>query len=434
MSSSQSAVILNKADWPVRTVGESTRLLRRGTAPVYVDQSDVLAIGQRCVTDAGLDRTRARPHSDRAMSRVIVPEDDDVLINSTGTGTIGRSVVFRSDTTRYIVDGHVTIARPRDGELIGRWLNDNLRSPGGQRYLESRCYAGSTNQVELSSATLASMPISVPEIGEQRRIAEILDALDNQIRSTERLIVKLRNTRDGLVDSLLTSGVDEDGRIREGQSKPNSLRETVLGLRPARWVVAPLCEFLERTDYGISSSLSKAGRVPVLRMNNLADGEARLDGLKYSDSPDAARLLLAPGDVLFNRTNSFEHVGRTGIWRGQLEVASFASYLVRLVPNGKISNEYLNRLLNLRKTQIDLRRWATPGVHQVNVNPTNLRRVIVAVPNSLSEQDRICDVLAGHDEMIKRENLVLSKVVSQKSGLLSDLLTGRVRVPQESLS
>ena len=427
-------VIPAEPGWPVRRLGDLVTLLRRGTAPVYVDDSDVKAIGQRCITNTDFDSSFARPHSPRAMVGTLGPEIGDVLINSTGTGTIGRSVVFRESGAGYIVDGHVTVARPRSGALVGRWLNDILRSPEGQRYLEAWCYAGSTNQVELSATTLADMPIAVPSGKEQRRIAVLLDLVDERIRLATSVLSKLRTTRSGLADHLLAVGIDDSGRVRDEAAHADGFRLTTLGPRPVRWHVAPLGEFLDRSDYGISSSLSDTGRVPVLRMNNFADGEAKLDELKYSNTVEAQRLTLQPGDVLFNRTNSIEHVGRTGIWRGQLAVASFASYLVRLVPNGRLRNEYLNHLLNLRQTQIDLRQWATTGVHQVNVNPTNLRRVIVAVPDSLAEQDRICDALASYDKRIQDESRVLMKLRQERAGLLADLLSGRVRVPVEAAS
>ena len=192
-------VVRADASWPIRTIGEMTTLLRRGTAPIYVDDSNVMAIGQRCVTDADFDGSRSRPHSAHATARVVTPEIGDVLINSTGTGTIGRSVIFRDDTRKYIVDGHVTVARPRGSELVSRWLNDVLRSPAGQRYLEARCYAGSTNQIELSSSALAAMPIAVPPMTEQRRVADVLDTLDDQIRLTGDVISKLDLAGRGLL-------------------------------------------------------------------------------------------------------------------------------------------------------------------------------------------------------------------------------------------
>ena len=135
-------------------------------------------------------------------------------------------------------------------------------------------------------------------------------------------------------------------------------------------------------------------------------------------------------NVLFNRTNSIDHVGRTGIWRGQIDVASFASYLVRLVPQtGRLTAEFLNRWLNWSPTQIRIRRWATPGVHQVNINPTNLRGTAIAVPKAVEEQNRIASFLQGSDEKLNAARVELAKLRLLKQGLMDDLLTGRVRVP-----
>jgi type I restriction enzyme S subunit len=145
--------------------------------------------------------------------------------------------------------------------------------------------------------------------------------------------------------------------------------------------------------------------------------------------PKAANLLLQPLDVLFNRTNSIEHVGRTAIWRGQIEQASFASYLVRLLPEqSKLIPEYLNVWLNLPTTQLLIRRYATPGVHQVNINPTNLRKVLIALPQKTSEQETIVERIAAHDTRIRAEEAYRDKLKLQKQGLMHDLLTGKMRV------
>ncbi|MEH1889008.1 MAG: hypothetical protein V7K92_05885 [Nostoc sp.] len=134
-------------------------------------------------------------------------------------------------------------------------------------------------------------------------------------------------------------------------------------------------------------------------------------------------------DVLFNRTNSIEHVGRSGIYRGQIKQASFASYLVRLIPDqSKLIPEYLNIWLNLPTTQILIRRFATPGVHQVNINPTNLRQVLIALPQKTSEQELVVEKAASNNTRIRTEEAYLNKLKLQKQGLMQDLLTGKVRV------
>src|SRR6185312_13475995 len=97
-----------------------------------------------------------------------------------------------------------------------------------------------------------------------------------------------------------------------------------VGRIPVDWVPNPLAHFVPTAEYGISDSLGDSG-IPVLRMNNFKDGEAELGDVKYTGATVPDKLWLRPGDVLFNRTNSWQHVGRTGIWRGQLERATFAS-------------------------------------------------------------------------------------------------------------
>ncbi len=190
------------------------------------------------------------------------------------------------------------------------------------------------------------------------------------------------------------------------------------------WRHIQLSEAVPRVTYGISTALGPPPGIPVLRMNNLDNGEIDLADLKYSPAPAANKLRLRAGDVLFNRTNSIDHVGRTGIWRGQLEQASFASYLVRLEnDSSKLDNEYLNRWLNWPATQLRIRRYATPGVHQVNINPTNLRRTDLHLPFNLAEQHLIVTILDSLDDAIRKTEQIIEKLKQVKQGLLHDLLT-----------
>ncbi len=304
-------VVQSVADWPVRRVENLTTLLRRGTAPVYVDKSEIMAIGQRCITDSEFDGSRSRPHSARAMTRVLRPEVDDVLINSTGTGTIGRSVVFRDQSTSYIVDGHVTLARPKPTDLTSRWLNEVLRSPAGQRYLESKCFAGSTNQIELSSAALALMPIAVPSLPEQRRIAEILDELDGQMRATEFLAEKLVTIETAVLDKLLNG-------------LPSELSEPLGGylLVPPKNGYSPVAASESTGEYMLGlGCLTSRGFVPrQLKHSPLGD-------------PRLHRFRLRDGDVLVSRSNTRDLVGLAGVFRDVAAPCYYPDLMMRLVPS-----------------------------------------------------------------------------------------------------
>ena len=269
---------------------------------------------------------------------------------------------------------------------------------------------------------------------EQHRIAEILSTVDEAIEQTEALIAKYQQIKAGLMHDLFTRGVTSDGRLRPTRADaPHLYKESPLGWIPKEWDVKPLWHFVPTATYGVSVSMSEdSGGVPVLRMNNIGQGRIDVADLKFSRAPEIQTLLLKPGDVLFNRTNSIDHVGKTAIWRGELPVASFASYLVRLdVDQNKIRPLFLAMWLNSRSTQIGIRRFATPGVHQVNINPTNLRRIECAVPRDLVEQDLITGQIEQLESSISSNEQGVAKLRQQKQGLMHDLLTGRVRV-QES--
>jgi type I restriction enzyme, S subunit len=289
---------------------------------------------------------------------------------------------------------------------------------------------GSAGQRRVPADFFHRFRVPVLPLPEQRRIAEVLDTADEAIRQTEALIAKLKQMKQGLLHDLLTRGLDEYGDLRDPVAHPEQFKDSPLGRIPRGWEVVPLGRVVPRAEYGISVSLEDAEGVPVLRMNNLRDGEMELSELKSSVSQDAKNLLLKPRDVLFNRTNSIEHVGRTSIWRGQLEEASFASYLVRLVcDETQLIPEYLTRWMNHPATQLRIRQYATPGVQQVNINPTNLRRTEIVLPHTTEEQWEIVRELDEHDARIRAEEVYRNKLQLLKKGLMQDLLTGRVRVP-----
>ena len=285
---------------------------------------------------------------------------------------------------------------------------------------------GSTFEA-INSSELKQWPILHPKNkAEQARIAEVLSTVDRAIEETEALIAKQQRIKTGLMQDLLTRGIDEHGNLRSEQT--HKFKDSPLGRIPVEWESASLAVFVPSAEYGISTSLGESG-YPVLRMNNLLDGEAELSDLKFTDAPVPEHLWLRDGDVLFNRTNSWEHVGRTGIWRGQIESATFASYLVRLNPHpDKLLPEMLSFWLNWERIQIAMRRQATPAVQQVNINPTNLRSIPAAFPRNLDEQTAITGRISAVREVSNAYREHLYKLKSMKAGLMQDLLTGDRRV------
>lgn len=179
---------------------------------------------------------------------------------------------------------------------------------------------------------------------------------------------------------------------------------------PTHWRWRPLGALVERTDYGTSQKAHEEPHgVPVLRMNNIQNGRLELSPLKYvpDTTEKLADLLLLDGDLLFNRTNSYELVGKMGVFRAEGRY-TFASYLIRVrVSQTAADPEFINIYFGsglCRRTQIEPN--ITVQTNQANFNGTKLKAIAVPVP-PLAEQKRIVakvdQLMALCDELEARQ-------------------------------
>lgn len=201
---------------------------------------------------------------------------------------------------------------------------------------------------------------------------------------------------------------------------------------PLDWKVVRFGDILLSSDYGTSETTNSMIGYPVLRMGNMKDGKILVDDLVYLEMNDEAfkKYKLNKGDLLFNRTNSYEHIGKVAIFDLEGEY-TFSSYLIRLkVDNEKVLPKYVNYYMNLKSSRKDIRRLATKGVQQVNVNPTTLKKLFhICIPNSINEQEKIVRILSTWDKAIELKEKLIEQKKELKKGLMQKLLTGEVRLP-----
>ena len=318
--------------------------------------------------------------------------------------TLGAS----QDITRLVAKEQI------ESEFLGRalvWL-----APSLQRKSRGTTIQGITRD------DVAAIPILLPPLPEQRVIAAVLDAIDEAIERTEAVVAATEHLRDALLHELLTRGIP--GLHTAWKEAPG------IGTIPVSWEVARLGEVLNTAVYGTNVSLSGGGKVPVLRMNNLQDGRVDLSDVRGADLGDEVLrdLNLVSGDILFNRTNSLHLVGKVGLVRDLPQPISFASYLVRLRAKEDRANPFwLSALLGSRNHQARIRRFATPGVSQANINPTSLKSLLVPLP-SLSEQEVGAAMLGSVDDAMAHGRSETDALRSLKASAADALLTGRVRV------
>ena len=183
-----------------------------------------------------------------------------------------------------------------------------------------------------------------------------------------------------------------------------------LGAVPEHWETCLLKRAFRSVDYGISDSLDSEGAVAILRMGNIANGKVVTDDLKYTDSVDPA-LILRHGDLLYNRTNSLDLIGKVGMFVGNGESpVSFASYLVRLRTVDKSLPDYFAYLLNTDGILSLARANAFVAIGQCNLNPTRYGQITVAIP-PLTEQTRIA-------EFLDRETGKIDELVAEQRRLM----------------
>ena len=267
----------------------------------------------------------------------------------------------------------------------------------------------------------------------------MLDTVDEAIAKTEAVIAKLKQVRAGLLHDLLTRGLDEDGQLRDPVAHPEQFKDSPLGRIPKEWEVGPFRDFgasdrpyLKTGPFG--SSLKQqhwvAEGVPVVTIGSLGEGEFISSEILHV-SKETARLLVAysllPGDIVFSRVAD---VGRSVVVTEAERGWIMSSNMMWIsVDQRKADPQYLQ--LNISSNAIVRRQI------QGLVNSAGREVANAAVMNSLrlpwaplDEQKRILLVLHATDSHLRGEQVTVNKLYLLKSGLMNDLLTGRVPVPE----
>lgn len=267
-------------------------------------------------------------------------------------------------------------------------------------------------------SALKECVIPLPPENEQASIAIILGRVETLLDAETRLRESLRQLKQATIEHLFTRGL-------RGEAQ----KETEAGLVPESWRAVPLEPSLKRAQYGLSVKGRASGRYPILRMNCQVDGQVVFRDLQHVDldTPTFEAFRLDDGDLLFNRTNSYELVGRTAIFRSDRD-AVFASYLIRLTLDTDVFvPEFVNYFLGRESAQAELKKLASRGVSQANISASKLKGFTVPWA-PLDEQREIVEIIQAIDRKIdlhRRKRDLLGELFRS---LLHKLMTGEVRV------
>ncbi|MBD0844612.1 restriction endonuclease subunit S [Streptomyces sp. TRM68416] len=384
--------------------------IRNGVSPVESQAwTGVRMLGLGCLTGEGFQPSQLKNAPSATYgSHSALLRDGDLLISRANTrNLVGLAGIYR-DVGGPCIYPDLMMRLRTSPRYLPEFLELVLRAPRIRQRIAIMAQGTSESMVKISGGMLGSLLIPDVPIDEQRRIVEVVRVVSVHERAIGASIAKLRGMRQGV---LFASMASADGR----EVQPG-------------WTRTRLKEVVPKVEYGTSEALSRDSQgIPVLRMNNLEDGKPELSELRYCPVLVPHRLELRHGDVLFNRTNSIDHIGKSGMWRSEIPRATFASYLVRINPDpSRLIPEYLVEWLMHPLIRQRVRSISTVAVQQVNVNPTRLCELEIDMPADPTEQRRIVDALYACDEQIEGERAELAKLRALKTGLVDDLLTGRV--------
>ncbi len=266
---------------------------------------------------------------------------------------------------------------------------------------------------KINRSELGEYTAALPPLPEQQLIASILDTVDEVIRKTEEVIAKLQQMKQGLLHDLLTRGIDDNGELRDPDRHPEQFKDSELGRIPKDWEVVGIDELAHNHD---------GKRVPLKQ----ADRDKRSGPFPYYG---ASGIIDWVDDFIFD--GEYVLLGEDGenVLSRKLPLAFRTSgkcwvndHAHVLEPRDGVDVEFLVEVLEAQ----DYIPYSS-GSAQPKLTQSGLKQILFKKPER-SEQERIVSSVSAHRARVAAEQAELSKLRLLKSGLMDDLLTGRVRV------
>jgi type I restriction enzyme, S subunit len=388
-------------DWSSHRLDAVAECITGSTPPSYI--RGAWGDGIPFITPGDIDQHGSLLPAARHVSqlgRKYVRELPVGAVLMTCIGIIGKVASTKSITA---TNQQINAAIPGQ-EILTSYLRAALQSEVSQ----ANALAGIQVMPILNLAKFKSLCLAVPPLAEQRTIAEILDTVDEAIRSTERLIAKLEQAKQGLLHDLLTRGIDDSREWRH-----RSLDSCVDAARPI--------------TYGIvQAGPDVPGGIPYIRTVDLGRDRLSVGSLLRTSQAIATeykRSAIKVGDVICGIRAT---VGRFQTVPDELDGANISRGIARLTPANDVSGEFLCIALNSTQGNETITR-ALKGSTFLELTLRQLGALEILLP-PLGEQLEIVRRVTQFDHRISTEGALLRKLRVLKLGLMDDLLTGRVRV------
>lgn len=406
---------------------EVTTYISRGITPFY-DEKGVRVINQRCVRDKKLNLNDSRVTNPEKRN---IPEKKylrkyDVLVNSTGVGTLGRVAQIKEDLKEPLTaDSHVTIIRPDKKIVDGLYFGYALMNAEPHITFLGE---GSTGQIELSRKLLASeVEINVPPFEIQKKIAKILNSLDEKIELNQHMNQTLEEIGRAIFKHWFVDFEFPDEQGRPYESSGGEMVDSELGEIPKGWEVGTINDLCSSITNGGTPKRNheeywENGRIPWFKTGELfddplidSDEHITENGLKNSSCK-----LWEPNTILIALYAS-PTVGRLGILKSYATSNQACS---GLVADFNIGYAYLFYTLLFKRTEFNS---IAVGSAQQNISQDLVKNSKTVIPPSklTCKFQKLIGPLFERRTLLKKESINLSKI---RDSLLQKLMSGKIRV------
>ena len=429
MSDASLQLMCKVIGWEITTLKDCSQFIKDGTHGTHKRVIDgIPLLSAKNITKSGKVEWNS---SDSRVSEVDYQkihskyslQKDDLLL--TVVGTLGRRALVPV-CVKFTIQRSIGVIRTNNEELLPSFLYHYCDTEAFQKQLELRSNA--TAQAGVYLGELAKIPLPLPPLPEQQKIAAILTSVDEVIEKTQAQINKLKDLKTGMMQELLTRGVGVDG-------KPHTeFKDSPVGRIPKGWKVeqistlcshvvdcvnktAPVVDY--KTPYKmIRTTNVRHGRVDTVNVRNVT---------KETYDIWTRRLLPEIGDLIFTREAP---VGECGILEDAKGIFLGQRTMMYRADESKTSSYFLMYSLMSEYGKQQLEDFSG-GSTVPHMRVPDCGKVLIKLP-SKKEQNTIVNSLKSVDVAIKNKEHKLKKMNDTKKALMQDLLTGKVRVKVDS--
>lgn len=444
----QTEVGMIPSDWEVKTLGELVDM-SSGTTPSRFNEKNFQ--GNVCWLSSGelkshyIYNTKEKISEAAASTMRLYPKGTVVIAmyGLEAEGVRGTSSILAKECTISQACMAFTNLRKINNEFFYYWYAANGDEIGTR-------YAQGTKQQNLSPEVMKNVVIPLPPtIEEQQRIANALSDVDTLIANLEKLIAKKKNIKQGAMQQLLTGRKRLPGfapnertgsrptneRRKECHSERSAKRETEessgykmteLGMIPSDWEVKNLGSITQNCSYGVGAeAVSFNGRTKYIRITDIDDDSHRfIPSPLTSPSFYENKHVVQENDLLIARTGA--SVGKTYLYDSKDGKLIFAGFLIKM--NVCEANSKFVFYSTLTKYYQDWIVSESARTGQPGVNLQQMKKLQIALPPTIEEQTAIANVLSDMDAEISALETKLAKYRTLKTGMMQQLLTGKIRL------